>query len=226
MTDQRYKVLIGLDRDGTLVHDPGYLGRNSRWKDQIKLLPGTVEGLKALRQIPNSRIIVCSNQTGIAKGYFHSGVVEESNRIIDLMLREQGAWVDSWYYCPFVPTDYAHERGIDNIWVQDTDLRKPGTGMLTRDASSINMSLGDFNSVYFIGDKFSDVLTGLNANGSGIFLDNNDNEHVQEGLDASRKAMPEYEGRVFIAKDLEDAAGIVNIASKLQTRNPVSKLLS
>jgi len=61
------KILIFVDRDGTLVYDDKYfLGSQKNWKSKIKLMPGTIQGLKLLSKLPNSSIHLITNQPGVA----------------------------------------------------------------------------------------------------------------------------------------------------------------
>jgi D-glycero-D-manno-heptose 1,7-bisphosphate phosphatase len=216
MTNDKPRILIGLDRDGTINYDPGYFGKDPKWKDQTKLLPGVVKGIKILKQLPKTRVVVCSNQAGVARGYFDIRRVEEINKHINSLLAEQEAEIDSWYYCPYVDQDYAIAKNIshDNPWISDTDLRKPGIGMLRKAALDVEMKLDDFEIVVVIGDKASDVETGLNAGGYGIYVDGVYPKEKEKVEAFGRDKM--YEGRVFTARDLQDAAEQIKIIQKLQ----------
>ncbi|MCH7568225.1 MAG: HAD-IIIA family hydrolase [Nanoarchaeota archaeon] len=168
-------ILIGLDRDNTLIRDSGYLGRDDSWKRQLEFCQGVVDGLKILKSNPRFKIIVATNQAGVALGYFPPERTDEINRTIDDLLRDNGVVLDGWYSCPYVGKDYATERGIplDSQWVKETDMRKPGIGMLRQAASDLKLywdKLTREGKIFFIGDKPSDVETGLNAKGYGIFV--------------------------------------------------------
>ena len=152
MTDKKYRVLIGLDRDGALIHDPGYLGRSQNWRDQVKILPGVIEGIRTLKLLPRTHLAVCSNQAGIARGFFKPNRVEEVNEHLKALLAQQGLDIDKWYFCPYVDKDYASKHHIleENPWVaESTDLRKPGIGMLRKAADDIGMKLDDLEVVIF-----------------------------------------------------------------------------
>ena len=63
------RYLIGLDRDGIINQDDdGHLGRHEDWKESITFCPKALEGLRLLRSQPDFRIIVASNQAGVARG--------------------------------------------------------------------------------------------------------------------------------------------------------------
>ena len=125
------QVLVGIDRDGTIIKDDGYFGKKDNWKEQIEIYHGFTEGLKLLKR-HGLKVIVASNQAGIARRYFNCQRVEEINKEIDRRLKAGGAILDGWYYCPFVGKDYAVEKGISSTspGVNETNMRKPGIRML------------------------------------------------------------------------------------------------
>jgi D-glycero-D-manno-heptose 1,7-bisphosphate phosphatase len=207
--DESYLVL--LDRDGTINRDVGYPGRNHRWWHEIELLPGVVEGIKMLRSNSRVKLGVISNQAGVARGYFGTDRVEEVNNLVNRMLEDSGAGIEVWEYCPFVDMGYAMKKGVkieENKWVRhDNGDRKPGLGMVEKVSEKYGLrweNLVNNRRIYVIGDKGSDVKTGLNANGIGIFVGKS-----LEELDKVKKMQKEYGSRVRIAKDLVEAAEIV-----------------
>jgi len=206
------KYLIGLDRDGTINKDVGYLGRDKNWRDQIILLDGVAEGIKLLKSDSRFKVIVATNQAGVARGFFDLTRVEEVNREIDKRLRVEGAILDKWYYCPFVTEKYAIEKNIPagNVWVKNTSMRKPGIGMLEQAAKDLGTRLEDFTDIYYIGDKASDVQTGLNAGGRGILIYNEENEKEYDKV-SEIQSSPEYLGRAYAMSNLKRAAELIKI---------------
>lgn len=86
---------VFLDRDGTIIEDVGYPHEIS----QIKFLPKVSEAIKLLNE--NAfKVIVVTNQAGVARGYFTEETVKEINRYIQESLAKQGAFLDNFYYCP------------------------------------------------------------------------------------------------------------------------------
>lgn len=200
------EILIVLDRDGTISYDPGYFGKDNNWKDETRLIEGVVEGIKKLNET-GVKIIVASNQAGVAREYFDCERVEEINGYFDSLLRKEGAIVDGWYYCPYVGFRYAGEKGVrkDSIWIRETDLRKPGIGMIKQACNDLGLELEDC-FVYFIGDHLNDINTGLNANGKGILVLSG------HGMDAEKEVRilkEKYEDRVFIAENFLSAVNII-----------------
>lgn len=216
MTNKRYRVLIGLDRDGTMTKDPGYFGRDPNWREQVQFLPGVIEGLKVLKQLPSTRVVVCSNQAGIARRFFDTERVVEINKHINGLLENQGVGIDDWYFCPYVDKDYAYEKNIPehSPWVRDTDLRKPGAGMLRQAAENIGMKLENFDAIFVVGDKASDVQAGLNANGYGVLVLNEENQADVDKVELMERC-PITEGRVFVCDSLLQAAKDIRLITRL-----------
>jgi D-glycero-D-manno-heptose 1,7-bisphosphate phosphatase len=139
---------IFLDRDGTIIRDAHFLAR----PDQIELMPGAVEGLRALSGA-GFRLIVVSNQSGIARGYFKVEDLQAVERALDALLRREGVIIDAWYYCPHLD--------------EGCDCRKPRPGMLLRAARDLGVDLG---ASYMVGDGERDVEAGRAAGVKRAFL--------------------------------------------------------
>src|SRR5437868_1747647 len=90
---------VFLDRDDTILDNDGYLGDPAK----VKLLPGAASALAALRAL-GYRLIVVSNQSGVARGMFDEAAVQAVNDEMSRQLREAaGTHVDASYYCPYHP---------------------------------------------------------------------------------------------------------------------------
>jgi len=200
-------ILIGLDRDGVMNHDPGHFGKENNWKKQLKFYGGVAEGIKLLKQNPFIRIIVATNQAGVARGYFDCKRVEEVNNCMDDFLKSVGAFVDAWYYCPYVNETYAKEKKISlpNEWVKINNERKPGIGMLKKACEKEGISLQN-TIVFFIGDKEVDIKTGLNAGGKGILIRNGENRIDYLKTKELKKVHPE---KIFFANNFLNACQII-----------------
>jgi D-glycero-D-manno-heptose 1,7-bisphosphate phosphatase len=201
-------VLVGIDRDGTIIKDADFLGRNENWKVEVQVLPGAVEGIRKLKSYPEILAIVASNQSGVARGYFDEKRIQEINEHINALLKKEDADIKKWYFCPFVEKAYGekYKLAADNPYVKETHYRKPGIGMLQQAAIDHSLKLEDFVSVWFVGDKLADVETGLNANGNGIYIPSEKEAKDKPKVEELMKKRP---GRVFIAKDLSEAADII-----------------
>ncbi|MBZ4219377.1 MAG: HAD family hydrolase [Chlorobium sp.] len=185
---QTIKVLF-LDRDGTINQDTGsYVFL----KDQLKLIDRSDDAI-ALAKSAGYRIVIISNQAGIARGIATVGQVEEVNRYLNELLAAKNAGFDRCYYCPFHP-DYPH-ADYDRF----ADFRKPATGMVEL---AINDYLAegfivDRGASFFVGDKTLDVECGLRAGLRPVLVRTGHNE---EELCRTRNIIPE-----FVADDLYQA---------------------
>lgn len=172
------QAAVFLDRDGTLNHDPGYLG-DAR---EFRFLPGAVEAVKRLKDA-GYRVFVVSNQSGIARGFFG---VDDLRRIHDRMaagLRQKGVTLDGIYYCPHHPD-------------AQCPCRKPSPGMVLDAAAHYEI---DLKRSYFVGDRHSDIETGKNAGCGTILVLTGAGGETHATLDADR--FPDH-----IATDLSAAA--------------------
>ena len=133
---------ILLDRDGTLIEDPGYLSRPEQvvWKD------GALDALKLFSQA-GYRLFIVTNQSGIGRGFFTVADLEKVQRRITDDLAEAGLALDGFYYCPHKPQD-------------DCECRKPKPTLLLQAAREHGLDPGQS---WLIGDKCSDVAAGRAA---------------------------------------------------------------
>jgi D-glycero-D-manno-heptose 1,7-bisphosphate phosphatase len=145
------KRALFLDRDGVVNEEVGYLHRADevRFVNGIFALCRTAAGL-------GYRLIVVTNQAGIARGYYSEADFEVLMEFMRGKLRAEGVELDAVYYCPFHP-----EHGVGR-YRQEHEDRKPGTGMLRRGAREFGVELSE--SV-LVGDRCSDVGA---ANAAGL----------------------------------------------------------
>lgn len=171
-----------LDRDGTINIDTGYV----RDASSVSLLPNAPEGLLRLAA-QGFRLIVVSNQSGIARGLMSSDEVDAVNARLDALLRAHGVEVAGWFYCPHLPGDCR--------------CRKPGPG-LVEEADLPFPSVRDLSVV--IGDKQSDVAVAETAHLGRGGIRIGDRAHLSSTED-SALSQPRHE----IASDLVEAARII-----------------
>lgn len=198
--------LFVIDRDGTINYDPGFFGIDPKWRNQLTIYSGVVEGLKLLKN--RGKVVVASNQAGVARGYLDLERVTEVNRAIAEILNSRGVYLDGWYSCPFVDKDYAakHKIPLPSQWVNETDLRKPGIGMIKLACEDLRLKLEE-TQIYVIGDKEADVRTGLNANGKSVLV--TQSEEGRKAEEAVEGLVLKYPDRVFKSPDVLAAARIV-----------------
>ncbi len=186
---------VFLDRDNTLIDNDGYLGDPSK----VKLLPGAATALSALRGL-GYRLIVVSNQSGVARGMFDEAAVEAVNQEMCKQLRDQaGAHIDASYYCPYHPDAVVAEYKADHDW------RKPKPGMLLQAAADFAL---DLSQCWTVGDMPRDIAAGAAAGTRTILLRDPDHPapaHETNALEVSPN---------FIVKTLADAARIISREGK------------
>lgn len=135
-----------IDRDGVINAERNYVHRI----EDFALLPGVVEGLVLLRDA-GYRLIVVTNQAGLARGYYDQAAVDSLHDYLRAMLAVSGVKIDAIYFCPHHP-----QGSVDGLAVE-CDCRKPAPGMLLQAVRDFDLDLT--NSV-LIGDKLSDVRAG------------------------------------------------------------------
>jgi D-glycero-D-manno-heptose 1,7-bisphosphate phosphatase len=139
---------VFLDRDGTINIEKEYLYRT----EDFEFIPGVPDAICRLNQA-GYFVVVVTNQSGVARGYYTEEDVENLHRHIASELEKSGARVDAWLYCPHHPDG----RGS---YALPCSCRKPLPGMLTEAARRYDLDLQ--NSV-MIGDKYVDVAAGQAA---------------------------------------------------------------
>jgi len=202
-------ILVALDRDGTLIYDnEGYFGRNDNWKKEIKFYDDAAETIKTLNGF--AKVIVVTNQIGVAKGFYSQERVKEINQYLNARLKEEGAKVDGWYFSPYVEKEWATKNGLDlnSPWVLDNfpETRKPKVGMLKLAAADFGKDFSSYKKIFVVGDSLDDLNMGLNARGIGIFFENGKNNHLIERVRALELANP---GRIYRVNNLFSAAKII-----------------
>lgn len=137
---------VFFDRDGTLIKDKHYLDN----PDEVEWYEGTFGTLRALRDA-GYKIVVVTNQSGVARGKFGEETVQAIHERMERDLADEGIEVEGFYYCP-----YLEEADVER-YRRDSDLRKPSPGMLLEAAEDHDLDLG---ASVMVGDKPSDVEAG------------------------------------------------------------------
>ncbi len=140
---------VFLDRDGTVNEEVGYLSDLK----QLRLISGAGAAIRKLNQT-GWKVVLVTNQSGVARGYFTESFVREAHALLEQMLRTEGAKLDGIYYCPHHPT------AGTSPYTTECDCRKPGTGMIDRAVKDLAI---DIQKSYVVGDKWSDVELGQRA---------------------------------------------------------------
>ena len=181
------KRAVFLDRDGVITEEVGYLGDVS----QLRFIPDSVKALHLFNQA-ELKVIIITNQSGVARGYFSEGVISEIHQEMNKQLSAEKAFIDAVYYCPH------HPEGTVERYAIQCDCRKPGVGMIRQAAEEHGI---DPRHSYLVGDKLSDVECAQRAGMRGILvLTGYGKDEMKKITDAS-SVRP-----VYIAKNLYQAA--------------------
>ena len=140
---------VFLDRDNTLIEDPGYLAD----PDGVRILPGVELALKSLAQA-GYLLVVVTNQSGIARGLLTEEALQDVHERMLELLTKKGAHIDEIYYCPYFADGTVPEYAIES------DLRKPEPGMLLQAADDLDL---DLDASWMVGDSSRDVEAGQRA---------------------------------------------------------------
>ncbi len=155
MTQGSHKAIF-LDRDGVLNVDLGYTYKP---KD-LRLVSGAIEGLRELRTL-GYKLVVVTNQSGVARGFFSLADVEDFHQELLLQIRHElpGFSFDATMICPHHPDGKIPEFAIQ------CECRKPRIKLVTDAARDLDIDLGQS---WLIGDKDSDIECAINAGMKGI----------------------------------------------------------
>lgn len=171
---------VFLDRDGTLIREREYLAD----PEGVELVRGAAEALRRLRDAGYALVVV-TNQSGIARGYYSEAEYRAVADRIDEELGSAGVPVDGTYHCPHHP---AHSFPCA--------CRKPGTGMHRRAARELGLLL---ERSWYVGDKVKDVLPARELGGEGILV------RTGFGREQEPRLPPQFE----VAEDLPAAASLI-----------------
>lgn len=143
MSKDAYRPAVFLDRDGVINADPvEFVTR----PEELRLLPASAQAIARLNAL-GVPVIVCSNQSGVAKGLYTLEDLQRISERLQEMLSEYNAHIDAFYYCPHDDAD-------------GCDCRKPKPGLLLRAAREHRIAL---ERSVFVGDSWRDITAGRAA---------------------------------------------------------------
>jgi D-glycero-D-manno-heptose 1,7-bisphosphate phosphatase len=171
---------VFLDRDGTINEEMGYINHLSRFK----LLPRVGAAICGL-QGAGFKVVVVTNQSGAARGYFPISLVTEVHDYLKSLLAAEGAHLDGIYTCLHGPEE-------------DCPCRKPRPHLLQQAARELDL---DLSRSYLVGDRYKDIETAANAGVWGILALTGYGRGEYEYLRHTAPAQP-----VHLAADLAAAA--------------------
>lgn len=146
---------VFLDRDGTVNVEKEYLHRF----EDFDFIPGVPAAIARLRAA-GFLVVVVTNQSGVARGYYDLSAVEQLHRQVDEELAKDGAAVDGWYLCPHHPSAVQGDGS-------SCSCRKPLPGMLLSAAADLGIDLA---GSFLVGDKGADVDAALAAGCTPILV--------------------------------------------------------
>jgi D-glycero-D-manno-heptose 1,7-bisphosphate phosphatase len=161
---------VFLDRDGVLIVERHYLDS----VEEVRVIDGAIGAIRSLNRhgIP---VVVVTNQSGVARGYFPEERVHRVHEYLDRVLGEHDAVVRKYYYCPHHPG-----QGIGH-YRSRCFCRKPEPGMLM--AASRELGI-DLSSSWMIGDKLSDLQAGAKAGCKTVLVLTGYGEETRRSLPA------------------------------------------
>jgi D-glycero-D-manno-heptose 1,7-bisphosphate phosphatase len=145
-----------LDRDGTIIEEVGYLDRPER----VELYPYSIDAIRAFNRA-GIAVVMVTNQSGVARGFFSEAVVDEVHAHIAAMLAEGGARIDAYYYCPHHPDGKVAE------YARSCECRKPGRGLVDRAVREFGV---DPAQSFVVGDRWLDVALAREVGAEGILV--------------------------------------------------------
>jgi rfaE bifunctional protein nucleotidyltransferase chain/domain len=157
-----YRKAAFLDRDGVINRDDGYV---YRWED-FKFMPGAIEGMRLLMEAGYA-IVIVTNQSGLARGYYSREQYQQLNVAIQQYLEDHGVKLAGVYHCPH------HPDGVVPALSIDCQCRKPAPGMILQAASELAINL---KASLLIGDKSSDIKAAIAAGIGSSYLVKSNNQ--------------------------------------------------
>jgi len=180
------KPAVFLDRDGTINEQMGYINHVSRFK----ILPRVPQAIRLLNR-HGFFVLVVSNQSGVARGYYPLDLVETIHHFMVTRIKEKKAIIDGIFFCPH------HPAGSVPEFSRDCDCRKPKTGLIDKACRAFDI---DLRRSFVVGDMCTDMELAHRAGVKGVMV------KTGYGLGEMEYLLPQkIEKPAHIAEDLLDA---------------------
>jgi D-glycero-D-manno-heptose 1,7-bisphosphate phosphatase len=177
---------VFVDRDGTINEQMGYVNHVSRFK----ILPGVPQAIRMLNR-HGFLVLVVSNQSGVARGYYPLELVKTLHRLMVTRIREKQGTIDGVFFCPH------HPAGAVPEFSRDCDCRKPKTGLIEQARKTFEI---DLERSFVVGDMCTDVELAYRAGLTGVLV------KTGYGLGEIEYILPRKTAKpAHIAEDLLDA---------------------
>ncbi len=177
---------VFLDRDGTINEQMGYINHI----DRFILLPGAAAAI-ALLNSTGIPVVVVTNQSGLARGYFPESLLDAVHEKMEKQLARQGAHVDKIYICPH------HPEAKEEKFRKDCQCRKPKNGLFRAAAKDLEI---DLQRSYVVGDRWSDLKAAAQCGAKGILVLTGYGRGDYEYTGPAQEIQPH-----FVAEDLQQA---------------------
>ena len=165
---------VFIDRDGTIARDVPYCSR----VEDFEIFPSVPQAIKLLNE-HGLKVVVITNQSGVARGYFTEEILHQIHQRMKEELAKYGAQIDAIYYCPHHPDD-------------GCECRKPKPMLILQAAEDLGINL---TLSYMVGDMMQDIVAGKAAGCKTVLLNSD-----------SSKEEPDTKSPDHIAPDLFKAA--------------------
>jgi histidinol-phosphate phosphatase family protein len=176
---------VFLDRDGTIAEDVNYCRR----PEDFRLFPRAAEAIAMLNEA-GLAVVVVTNQSGIARGYFTEETLAQIHQKMTDQLAGRGAQVDAIYYCPHHPDD-------------GCTCRKPGTDLFQRAVEELGLALA---GSYVVGDREMDVLAGQALGCQTVLVETGPVPWTEDGASPDHRAPTLHEAAQWILSRERSAA--------------------
>lgn len=177
---------IFLDRDGTINVEKGYLFK----KENFEFIDGAVNAMRILQKA-GYLLIIITNQSGIARGYYREEDFYELNEWMEDQLASQGVEIDAVYFCPHYP------EALISTYNMNCNCRKPKLGLFQKAVKDFDIDLG---LSFAIGDKIRDCAICQSTECRGFLISENEDREITEAVKNGKYKNIRY------AMDLKDAA--------------------
>ncbi len=183
--------VVFLDRDGTINQEVEYLHR----QEDLIILPAVTESLRRLKE-HGFKLVVVTNQAGVARGYYREEDVVSLHRYLNQLLIKEGAGIDCFFYCPHHPV-----HGIGE-YRKECRCRKPETGMFEMAEKYFQI---DKAHSYMIGDKLLDTEAGRRYGVNPVLVGTGYGKALYDGLTGDQKK----ESFDYYAATMKEAADYI-----------------
>jgi D-glycero-D-manno-heptose 1,7-bisphosphate phosphatase len=180
------KPAVFIDRDGTINEQMGYINHVSRFK----ILPRVPQAIRMLNR-HGFLVLVVSNQSGVARGYYPMDLVETIHHLMVARIKEKQGVIDGVFFCPH------HPAGSVKEFSRECNCRKPKTGLIEQACKSFEI---DLRRSFVVGDMYTDIELAHRAGLKGVLV------KTGYGLGEIEYILPRKTAKpAHIAEDLLDA---------------------